>query len=82
MPTEQLLIIPVIILAISFIFLILTIPLLLILGFIFWIFMIVDCANRKFRDENEKIAWIMIIVLANIIGAIIYYFLVKKPDRK
>jgi len=52
-----------------------------ILAFVFWIFMIIDVAKRKFKDETEKIVWILVVVLAGIIGAIIYYFVVKRLDK-
>jgi len=54
---------------------------LMILLFIFWIFMIVDVAKRKFKNENDRIAWILVVVLAQVIGAIIYYFVIKAPDK-
>jgi hypothetical protein len=54
---------------------------LFILALIFWIFMIVDCAKRKFKEENEKVVWILVIILASWIGALIYYFIVKRPDK-
>jgi len=43
----------------------------IILLFIFWIFMIVDAAKRSFKEESEKVAWILVVVLAGIIGSII-----------
>ena len=52
-----------------------------ILAFIFWIYMIVDAAQRKFKQPNDQIVWILVIVLAQIVGAIIYYFVIKKPDK-
>lgn len=52
-----------------------------ILAFVFWIFMIIDCAKRKFDNENERIAWILIVVLAGVIGAVIYYFVVKRKGK-
>lgn len=52
-----------------------------ILLFIFWIFMIVDCAQREFKNPNDKVLWILIIVLVHWIGAIIYYFVVKRQDK-
>ncbi|MBU0761228.1 MAG: PLD nuclease N-terminal domain-containing protein [Nanoarchaeota archaeon] len=65
-----------------FIFLFLIIFALAILVFIFWIWMLVDCAKRNFKNDNDKIIWILVIVLAGIIGAIIYYFVVKHEDKK
>ncbi len=52
-----------------------------ILAFIFWIFMIVDVAKRQFKQENDKILWILVVILAGIIGALIYYFVIKRPDK-
>jgi heme/copper-type cytochrome/quinol oxidase subunit 2 len=56
--------------------------------FVVWIIMLVDCAQRdnaNFPDanSNSKLMWILIIVLAGGIGAIIYYFVVmRKVPRK
>ena len=52
-----------------------------ILLFVFWIWMIIDCAKRNFKKENEKIVWILVIVLLNVLGATIYYFAVKFQDK-
>lgn len=65
-----------------FIFLIwLVIIIACILLFIFWIFMIVDVAKRNFKSESDKIVWILVVILAGIIGALIYYFVIKRPDK-
>lgn len=48
--------------------------------FIFWILMIVDVAQRKFPEHNQQLVWILVVVLASYIGAIIYYFVVKRKD--
>lgn len=60
---------------------------LLVLGFIvfcigFWIWMLVDSIKRKYKDENDKIVWVIVIVLTGILGAIIYYFVEKRKDKK
>ncbi len=49
--------------------------------FIFWILMIIDCATRKFKETSDKIVWIIVIVFLQVIGAIIYYFVIKKSNR-
>ena len=49
---------------------------------VFWILMIVDVAKRKFPNENDKIMWVLIVALTGIIGAIIYYFMVKRKAKK
>lgn len=51
-----------------------------VLSFVFWIWMVIDCAQRKFKSENDKVVWILVIVLAGIIGAAIYYFVVKRKS--
>jgi predicted PurR-regulated permease PerM len=50
--------------------------------FVFWIWMIVDCAQRKFKNSDEKIVWIIIVVLAGWIGGLIYYFVVKNNNPR
>ena len=50
-------------------------------GTIFWIWMIVDCATNEPDTNNEKLMWILIIVLTHLIGAAIYFF-ARRPTRK
>ena len=50
--------------------------------FVFWIMMIVDVAQRKFPEQNQQLTWILVVVLASYIGAIIYYFVVKRKDKE
>lgn len=47
-------------------------------SFVFWILMIIDAAQRKGLSDGERIAWILVLVFIGIIGAIIYYFAVKR----
>ena len=47
----------------------------------FWIWMLVDCATKEPSAGNDKLIWILIIVFAHWIGALIYYF-VRRPERK
>jgi len=49
-------------------------------GTILWIWMIVDCATKEPSEGNEKLIWILIIVLTHWIGALIYLF-VRRPQR-
>src|SRR5580704_19672793 len=47
----------------------------LLLGsFAFWIWMIIDCSTNEPPTGNDKLAWIVIIVFTQIVGALIYYF--------
>lgn len=40
---------------------------------IFWVLMLIDAIKRDFPG-NEKIVWVLVIVLTGIIGAAIYFF--------
>lgn len=70
--------------AIGIIELLLILPF-VILGFVFWLWMLIDCLKRpddKFAigGNNAKLIWILVILFAGFIGALIYYFLGKKKD--
>lgn len=43
------------------------------LGTIFWIWMLVDCATKE-NDQGSKIAWVLIILFTHFIGALVYFF--------
>ena len=64
-----------------FFFMFLLLPVGIILAMVFWVFMIIDAANRKFKNDNDKIVWVLIIALLNFLGAAIYYFVIKLPDK-
>lgn len=54
-----------------------------IFAFVFWILMLVDCVKRKFKDDTEKIIWVLVVIFTYFVGALIYYFVVKdKSNRK
>jgi len=66
----------------GFMLLILFIIALAVFLFVFWILMLIDCAKRNFKNDNEKVVWIIVIALLGAIGAAIYYFVVKINDKK
>ena len=45
-----------------------------------WIWMLVDVIKRDFPQPNEKTMWVLVVILANWIGAIIYYFMIKRKS--
>jgi len=51
------------------------------LAFAFWVWMIVDCAKYE-TEGSTKIVWVLIIVLANVVGAPLYFFARKTPRRR
>jgi uncharacterized BrkB/YihY/UPF0761 family membrane protein len=44
---------------------------------LFWVMMLVDCAKRDFKD---KTVWIIIIIFTNFLGAVLYYYIIKKAE--
>jgi hypothetical protein len=46
----------------------------------FWIWMLVDCISNEPSTGNDKVIWVLVIVLAGWIGALIY-FVVRRPKR-
>lgn len=57
----------------------------LVLLIVLWLWMLIDCLKRrddmfKFGGNNARLIWILVIILTGVIGAVIYYFLIKKTD--
>lgn len=48
--------------------------------FIFWLLMLVDAI--KHAPEKSKMIWVIVIIFTHIIGALIYYFVEKRPKDK
>lgn len=44
----------------------------------FWVQMLADAAQRKFPESNEKLIWLLVITFTAGLGALVYYFSVKK----
>ena len=49
--------------------------------FAFWVWMIVDCAVNEPSEGNDKLVWILVIVLGQWIGALVYFF-ARRPRRR
>ncbi|QDT94327.1 PLDc N-terminal domain-containing protein [Gimesia algae] len=48
--------------------------------FVLWIWMLIDCVKYEPSTGNDKIIWVLVIVLLNGIGALLYYF-IRRPER-
>ena len=48
--------------------------------FAFWIWMLVDCIKYESNEGNNRLIWVLVIIFAQILGAIIYYF-VQREER-
>lgn len=51
-----------------------------ILGTLFWLWMLIDCAMKEPSEGNDKLIWVIVIVFTNLLGALIYFF-VRRPKR-
>lgn len=49
-------------------------------GTALWIWMLIDCATKEPDQGNDKLVWILVIVLTHWIGALIY-LIVRRPKR-
>jgi nitrate reductase gamma subunit len=47
---------------------------------VFWIWMLIDCAMKESSEGNDKLIWILVILLTHLLGALVYY-LVRRPQR-
>lgn len=63
-------------LGIGLIFFLITLP------SIFWVVMLIDVVKRDFPNSNDKIIWILILIFTQLVGSIIYYFLIKAKAPK
>ena len=45
-----------------------------VLGLLFWIWMIYECARRE-PASAEKVLWLILVVVAPVVGSLIYFFL-------
>lgn len=48
----------------------------------FWLWMLVDCCTKTFPGENDKIIWVLVIVLAGGIEALVYFFVGRSKGTK
>ncbi|MEO9086324.1 MAG: PLD nuclease N-terminal domain-containing protein [Ktedonobacteraceae bacterium] len=52
----------------------------IIVGSIFWVWMLVECITREPSEGNDKVVWLLIILFTHMVGALIYFF-VRRPQR-
>ena len=50
-------------------------------GFVFWLWVLVDCVQNEPSTGNDKVVWLLVIVLVPWpFGALVYFFF-RRPDR-
>ena len=47
-------------------------------GTIIWVLALVDVVKRQFKDPQERLVWVLVICLAQMIGAIVYMVVGRK----
>ena len=47
---------------------------------VLWIWALIDVLQKEVDEQNTKLIWVLVIVLAGWIGALIYLF-VRRPER-
>ena len=45
---------------------------------IFWVWMLVDCIRNPALSSNERIVWVLVILFASVLGALIYLLVGRK----
>lgn len=48
------------------------------LSMVFWVWMLIDCVQRDFKKDSDKIVWVLLMLFLGVIPSIIYYFVVKR----
>ena len=63
-------------------FLLLLIPVffiaLAIAAMVFWVWMLVDAITNKTLADTDKLVWVLVVVFLHFIGALLYFFIVRK----
>ena len=49
-------------------------------GTVLWIWTIIDCITKEPSEGNDKLIWILLIILTGLIGSLIY-LIVRRPKR-
>ena len=51
------------------------------IGFVFWLWMLIECLTKESNQGNDKLIWALIIIFVEpLIGALLYFF-VRRPQR-
>ena len=48
----------------------------------FWLWAILDCKRRKFKESSEKMAWLVVTILGFIPGAAIYFIVMARQSKR
>ena len=45
----------------------------------FWIWMLIHAIQNKHLTDAERIVWVLVVVLLNLLGAVLYFLLGRPP---
>jgi len=51
------------------------------IGFIFWIWALIDVIRRQFPNQNDKTLWLIVVILLYWVGAIVYLIAGRKKGN-
>ena len=57
-----------------------TMLILSLLVLVFRIWMIVDCFKRNFKNNSEKIIWVVVLFLFGLVSALVYFIVIKSSN--
>ncbi|MFN2458210.1 MAG: PLDc N-terminal domain-containing protein [Chitinophagaceae bacterium] len=46
--------------------------------FLIWVYALVDVLRSRFAGRNEKLIWVLVVLLFSTLGAIVYLFIGRK----
>jgi len=49
--------------------------------FAFWVWMLLDCVRNPRLTDTERLIWAIVICLAHLLGAVIYYFAGRRHSK-
>lgn len=50
--------------------------------FAFWVYALYDCVRNDFRDPNQKLIWVILILFAPVIGTFLYLSMNRKTKGR
>ena len=50
------------------------------LGFVFWLWMLVNAITNPALVGTEKLVWVLVIIFLHFLGALIYFFVGRPRD--
>ena len=49
---------------------------------VFWVWMLIDAIKSRALSDTEKLIWVLVILFTHLLGAAIYFFVGRSPNRR